>query len=82
MRRRAPQKLRKTFANATYPEVLLRFEDGHEIRVRKGQTKTFDAWSGEMIRVVAVWDPTGEERVLVASRIADEFDDAQPDSRK
>lgn len=68
--------LRKQFDNVEYPEILLRFEDGHEIRIRKGRRKTFDAWSGEMIRIVAIWDPTGTDRVLVASRRADDFEDA------
>ena len=30
-----PKKLRKQYANKNYPNVVLRFEDGHEIEVLK-----------------------------------------------
>lgn len=75
MKRQIRRRLRRQYSNSEYPEILLRFEDGHEIRVRNGRTKSFDAWSGEMIRVMAIWDPSATERVLVASRRADEFDE-------
>ena len=78
MRSPTPRKLRKTFRNSEYPEILLRFEDGHEIRIAQGRSKSFDAWGGESIRVVAVWDPTSKERVVVATRRAEEFADASP----
>ena len=71
-----PRKLRKSIQNTEYPELLLRFEDGHEIRIRKGKSKSFDVWAGETIRVVAVWDPTSKERVVVATKRAEEFEDA------
>ena len=32
-RRRPPEKNRRRYTNADYPTVVLRFEDGHEIRV-------------------------------------------------
>ena len=74
--KRAPKKIRKQYTNSEYPTVLLRFEDGHEIVVKKGAGKSFDAWPGETIKVLAIWDPTSAERELVASRKADEFEDA------
>jgi hypothetical protein len=36
----APAKLRKAYVNLDHPQVLLRFEDGHEIRVAKGTVTT------------------------------------------
>lgn len=80
MKRQVQRKLRRQYSNAEYPEILLRFEDGHEIRITRGKTKSFDAWSGETIRIMALWDPTAKERVLVASRRADEFEMADPSS--
>ena len=38
----APSKLRKAYVNLEHPVVVLRFEDGHEIRVSKGKVKTFE----------------------------------------
>lgn len=76
MKRQVRRRLRRQYSNSEYPEILLRFEDGHEIRIKKGRTKSFDAWSGEMIRIMAVWDPSATERVLVASRRADQFDES------
>jgi hypothetical protein len=58
--------------------VLLRFEDGHEIRVPKGKVKTFDAYGGEVVKVVAVYDPTSSERELLETVRADELPDAEP----
>lgn len=72
----APKKLRKQYTNSEYPTVVLRFDDGHEIRIPKGSGKTFDAWERETIKVIAVYDPTSGERELVESRKADAFDDA------
>ena len=71
-----PDKLRKQYTNSDYPTVVLRFEDGHEIKVSKGTGKRFDAWSGETIKLLALYDPTSGERELIESRRADEFDDA------
>ena len=52
----AGTKLRKAYVNLDHPSVILRFEDGHEIRIAQGKVKTFDAYTGEMIRVVAIYD--------------------------
>jgi hypothetical protein len=71
-----PQKLRKQYLNTDYPNVVLRFEDGHEIVLKRGVGKTFDCYSGEMIKLLAVHDPDARERDLIATRKADEFDDA------
>jgi hypothetical protein len=54
----APKKLRKQYVNSEHPVVVLRFEDGHEIVVKKGGGKTFDAYAGETIKVLAVYDKT------------------------
>jgi len=72
-----PTKLRKQYTNTQYPTVILRFEDGHEIKVRRGSGKAFDCFPGEQIRVIALYDPTSEEgRELVETRRADDFEDA------
>lgn len=71
-----PKKLRKKYVNRNYPNIVLRFEDGHEIVVRRGAGKAFDCYAGETIKLVAVHDAGGRERDLVATRKADEFDDA------
>jgi hypothetical protein len=73
-----PAKLRKAYINLAHPVVVLRFEDGHEIRVSKGKVKTFDAYGGEIIKVVAVYDPTSVERELLESVRAEELPDAEP----
>jgi hypothetical protein len=70
-----PQKLRKQYANSEFPNVVLRFEDGHEIHVPKGTTKSFDAWHGERIKVLAVWDDTSGEREKVDTLRAEQFAD-------
>ena len=74
----APSRLRKAYVNLEHPVVVLRFEDGHEIRVSKGKVKTFDAYSGEIIKVVAIYDPTSTERELIEAVRADELPDAEP----
>jgi len=71
-----PKKLRKQYANKDYPNVVLRFEDGHEIEILKGAGKTFDCYAGETIKVLAMYDKTSKERELVESRKADAFPDA------
>ena len=73
-----PSKLRKAYVNREHPVVVLRFEDGHEIRVTQGKVKTFDAYPGEVIKVVAVYDPTSVERDLLATVRAEELPDAEP----
>lgn len=56
--------------------MLLRFEDGHEIRVQKGEAKAFDAFEGETVKVVVLWDPTSNEREVVAVKKAEDFEAA------
>jgi hypothetical protein len=74
----AGAKLRKAYVNLNYPYVILRFEDGHEIRIAQGKVKTFDAYTGEVIKVVAMFDQKGEERDLLESLRAEELPDAEP----
>ncbi len=69
-------RLRRRYANAKYPLVILRFEDGHEIRLKKGQGKSFDAFSGETVKVVVLWDPTADEREVIAVMKAEQFEEA------
>ena len=72
---RAPQKLRKQYVNNDYPHVVLKFEDGHEIQVKKGAGKAFDCYAGERIKILVVYDPTSSERERVDTKLADAFDD-------
>ena len=71
-----PKKLRKQYTNSEHPLVILRFEDGHEIKVKKGEGRSFDCYGGETIKVLAIYDRTSGERELVKSRKADDFPDA------
>jgi hypothetical protein len=73
---RSPKKLRKQYTNNSHPLVVLRFEDGHEIKIYRGSGKSFDAWSGETVKVLAVNDPTSDEVELLSSRKSDDFQDA------
>lgn len=73
----APSKLRKAYVNREYPLVCLRFEDGHEIKVYRNKVKTFDAYAGEVIKVLAVYDPTAAERELIESVRAEDLPDAE-----
>ena len=75
MTRQQPQKLRKQYTNADYPSIVLRFEDGHEIRIAKGSGKAFDVWPGERVKILAVYDPTSKERELVTTKRGEEFED-------
>lgn len=70
-----PNKLRKKYQNTEHPEIVLRFEDGHEIKIPKGGTKSFDAYEGERIKIMAVWDPTAKEWEKVDTWRAEQFDD-------
>jgi hypothetical protein len=72
----APSKLRKAYVNRDHPLVCLRFEDGHEIKVYRNKVKTFDAYPGEVVKVLAVYDPTSSERELVESVRAEDLPDA------
>ena len=56
--------------------MVLRFEDGHEIVLKRGTGKAFDCYAGETIKLLAVRDPEARERDLIATRKANEFDDA------
>ncbi len=76
MSSRQPQKIRKQYRNSDYPLVLMRFEDGHEIKVYQNTGKEFDAWPGETIKIMAMYDPTSSDRELVEARKADDFADA------
>jgi len=73
---KAPSKIRKAYVNSSHPLVCLRFEDGHEIKVYRNTVKTFDAYGGEVIKVLAVYDDTAKERELIQSIRADELPDA------
>ncbi len=71
----APKRIRKQYTNTEYPLALLRFEDGHEIKVYKGTGKEFDCYPGEQIKILAMYDPTSTERELVATKKSDDFAD-------
>ena len=58
MSSKPPKKVRKKYMNTDHPLVMLKFEDGHEIKVYKGSGKEFDAWAGERIKILASYDPT------------------------
>lgn len=72
----ASRKTRRRYVNADYPLVVLRFEDGHEIRVERGTGKSFEGYEGERIRILAIYDPTSTERVLVDTWRAEQFEAA------
>lgn len=71
-----PQKLRKQYANNTHPLIVLKFEDGHEIKIYQNTGKVFDAWAGETIKIMAVVDPTSGDWELLEARKADAFENA------
>jgi hypothetical protein len=70
------QKIRKQYKNSDHPEVVLRFEDGHEIHIAKGMAKTFDAYVGERIKIMAIYDPTAKEWEKIDTLRAEQFEDA------
>ena len=72
-----PQRVRKQYTNSEYPLVIMRFEDGHEIKVYRGTGKEFDAYPGETIKLLAMFDPSSHDRELVDTRRADQFEDAR-----
>ena len=74
----AATKFRKAYVNIEHPQVILRFEDGHEIKISQGKVKTFDAYAGEVIKIVAVYDPTSKERDLLDAVRAEDLPDAEP----
>ncbi len=75
MRKPTVRRLRRRYANLKYPLVVLRFEDGHEIQVRKGEGKAFDAYAGETVKVVAIWGPDVAEREVVDVMKAEQFEE-------
>jgi len=70
------EKVRKQYTNKDYPHVVLRFEDGHEIHIPKGNAKSFDAYVGERIKILVVYDPTAHEREKIDTLRAEQFEDA------
>jgi hypothetical protein len=72
-----PEKLRKQYENTEFPNVILRFEDGHEIELPKGSRKGFDVWAGERVKILAVWDASAGEREKVDTWRAEQFQDEQ-----
>ena len=62
--------------NTKYPLVALKFEDGHEIRFKQGEGKTFDAFAGERIKIVVLWHPAAGEREVVSVLKAEQFEEA------
>jgi len=75
MRSPSVRRLRRRFTNSQYPLVVLRFEDGHEIRVKKGEGKAFDAFAGETIKVVVVWDAAAADREVISVLKAEQFEE-------
>lgn len=73
----AARRIRRRYVNSKYPLVALRFEDGHEIRVRKGEGRAFDAYAGETVKVVVLWDPAAGDREVVSVLKAEQFDEEQ-----
>jgi hypothetical protein len=69
------KRLRRRYVNAQYPLVVLKFEDGHEIQLRKGEGKAFDAYAGETVKVVVLWDPSANEREVIAVLKAEQFEE-------
>lgn len=70
-------RIRRRYRNEKYPLVMLRFEDGHEIRLKKGESKSFDAYAGETVKVVVLWDASANERETVLVQKAEAFDEAK-----
>ena len=75
MRKPVARRLRRRYTNDKYPLVVLRFEDGHEIQLKRGESKSFDAYAGEQIKIVVLWDASANEREMVATMKAEQFDE-------
>lgn len=75
VRRPSAQIIRRRYANAKYPLVVLRFEDGHEIRLKKGEGKSFDAYAGETIKVLVEWDASARDREVISVLKAEQFEE-------
>jgi hypothetical protein len=69
------RQIRRRYANAKYPLVILKFEDGHEIRIKKGQGRAFDAYAGETVKVIVLWDPSNNEREVISVLKAEQFEE-------
>ena len=78
MKKPVARRLRRRYTNDKYPLVMLRFEDGHEIRLKRGEAKGFDAYAGESIKVVVLWDASVNEREMVATMKAEDFEEEKP----
>jgi len=76
MKKPTANRLRRRYQNTEHPLIVLRFEDGHEIRLKRGQGKAFDAYEGEVVKIIAIYDPTSSERTVLDSRKAEAFDPA------
>jgi hypothetical protein len=76
VRKPTAKRLRRRYTNERYPLVILRFEDGHEIQLKRGDGKTFDAYAGERVKIVVLWDPSANERELIGTLRAEEFEAA------
>jgi hypothetical protein len=70
------RRLRRRYLNSQYPLLVLRFEDGHEIALRKDEGKTFDAYAGETIKLVVIWDSAAGDREVVSVMKAEQFEEA------
>jgi hypothetical protein len=71
------KRLRRSYSNTTHALILLRFEDGHEIALRRGEAKAFDAYRGERIKVVAIWDADAGDREVIRVLKAEQFEEAK-----
>lgn len=74
------KKVRKQYTNTAHPLVVLKFEDGHEIKVYQNTGKVFDAWPGEKVKLMAVYDPTSKDWELLETRKTEQFEDPAVDA--
>ena len=75
VRKPSARPLRRRYSNVKYPLIILRFEDGHEIRIKKGEGKAFDAYQGETVKVIVLWDPTAQDREVISILKAEQFEE-------
>jgi hypothetical protein len=72
-----PKKLRKQYLNNQYPNAVLKFEDGHEIVIKRGTGKTLRLLRRREHQAPSPsTTPDARERDLVETRKADDFPDA------
>jgi hypothetical protein len=76
MRKPTATRLRRRYSNSKYPLVSLKFEDGHEIQLKNGESKAFDAYVGEKIKVVVLWDVAAGDREVISVMKAEQFEEA------